>query len=100
MTDLLRAALASLSSSRMRELLAGVGYGFDPIPKSYHTTFCDSDLGARSADWEALYLDWWRAHCRLAEAEAARTLTETQHRIEARRATSRAAAEQREREVA
>jgi hypothetical protein len=94
MTDLLRAAISSLSSERVRELLTGVGYGFDPIPKLYHETFCDSDHAATAADWEALYLDWWRAHCYL--VEHARTFRETQH---SRRATSRAS-EQREREVA
>jgi hypothetical protein len=95
MTDLLKAAIASLSSQRVRELLTGVGYGFDPVPKLYHDTFCRSDLTAAAADWEALYLDWWWAHCKLVEHHASR-LTETQHR---RRTTSRAI-EQREREVA
>jgi hypothetical protein len=94
MTDLLRVAIASLSSSRMRELLAGVGYGFDPVPRLYHDTFCDSDFAAHSADWEALYLDWWQAHSRI--TAVACTLTETQHR---RRAASRAV-EQRERQIA
>jgi hypothetical protein len=99
MTDLLRAAIASLSSHRARELLTGVGQGFDPVPKLYHDTFCKSDLTATAADWEAIYLDWWRAYCQLVEharTKHTRTLTEVQHR---QRTTSRAA-EQRERELA
>jgi hypothetical protein len=99
MTDWLM-AIASLYSQRGRELLTAVGHGFDPIPRLYHKTFCDTDHNAAVADWEALYLDWWRVHCKLVEHHT-RTLMEAQHhRGTASRATTSRAIEHREREIA
>lgn len=96
MTDFLK-TVTFLSSSRVRNLLSGIGYGFDPIPRLYHDTFCESDFAARAADWEALYLDWWWAHCRLAE-QLAQKSTETHDGLNAWAKSRRT--EQREPEVA
>lgn len=41
----------------VRDYFRGVAMAFDPVPRSWEATFCESDGEAFLRDWEALFLD-------------------------------------------
>lgn len=59
------AFLAARLSPSARDIIAGVGQAFDPMPREYHKLFIASDLAAATADLEALFKDWCIVHRKL-----------------------------------
>lgn len=58
-------------SPETRDIIAGAGLAFDPLPESRYQTAVRSDIQAMRADWDAVGADLWWAVER-AETECGR----------------------------